>query len=422
METGTTLGLAPQLHTLSNGMKVVFEHLPYVHSVSVGVWIKTGSANESSEIAGISHFLEHMFFKGTQTRTTREIMEAIESKGGHLNAFTSREYTCLYVKALDQQVDTAVDILSDIVNYSTFGDLEKERNVILEEIASGIDVPDEYVHDLLADKFWPGHPMGRPIAGYHDTVSATGLENIQTYKDAWYCPENMLVVVVGNFDSDLLLKRIEDGFESVPQNPSPKGYGTPEFGSGVLIEPRDIAQNHLTLAFPGTSITQENRYTYDMLSSTLGGGSTSRLFESIREEAGLAYSIYSYNSAHEHTGMLGMYAAIAPENLQQTLDLISKEIKELKDTPISDKELESNREQLKGGLLLALENTFNRMARMARSLMFFNEIKTVDEILEGINLVDANDIQALTQRTFNMDNHVMAVLGPATESEPSMSL
>lgn len=422
MSTGTTIGLAPQQHTLSNGLKVVFEHLPYVHSVSVGVWIKTGSANETPEIAGISHFLEHMFFKGTKSRTTREIMESIESKGGHLNAFTSREYTCLYVKALDQHVDTAIEILSDIVNHSTYGDLDKERNVILEEIASGIDVPDDYVHDLLSGKFWPDHPMGRPIAGYHDTVSSTDLEHIRTYKDAWYCPENMLVAVVGNFDSDLLIKQIESGFESIPQAPSPERYGSPILGSGVLIEPRDIAQNHLTLGFPGTSITQENRYAYDMLSSTLGGGSTSRLFESIREEAGLAYSIYSYNSAHEHTGMLGMYAAIAPENLQKTLDLISKEIKGLQDTSISDKELESNREQLKGGLLLALENTFNRMARMARSLMFFGEIKTVDEILEGINSVGASDIQTLAQQTFTMDNHVVAVLGPAVDSEPSMSL
>jgi len=417
-----TIGLAPQQHTLSNGMKVVFEHLPYVHSVSVGVWIKTGSANETPEIAGISHFLEHMFFKGTQSRTTREIMESIESKGGHLNAFTSREYTCLYVKALDQHVDTAIEILADIVNNSTFGDLEKERNVILEEIASGIDVPDDYVHDLLSDKFWPNHSMGRPIAGYHDTVSSTELEHIQAYKDAWYCPENMLVAVVGNFDSELLIKRIANGFEGIPNIQSPEGYTVPDLGSGVLIEPRDIAQNHLTLGFPGTSITQDNRYAYDMLSSTLGGGSTSRLFESIREEAGLAYSIYSYNSAHENTGMMGMYAAIAPENLQQTLDLISKEIKELQDTPISDAELESNREQLKGGLLLALENTFNRMARMARSLMFFDEIKSIDDILEGINLVQANDIQSLAQQTFKTDNHVMAVLGPAVISKPSMSL
>ena len=422
MMDSASMKLHPSVHTLSNGMRVVLESLPYVHSASAGLWIKTGSAQEDKDVAGISHFLEHLFFKGTTDRSARDLMESIESKGGHINAFTSREYTCLYVKTLDQHLHTGIEVLADILKHSTYADLEKERNVILEEIAAGIDTPDDYIHDLLAEKFWPEHAIGRPIAGWHDTVSNTDLEKVRAYKEQWYQPENMVMAIVGNVDEAVVLQQLEEEFASLPQVAVPALQDAPTFGTGQILEPREISQNHLTMAFPGTLISNPERYRYDMVNSILGGGMTSRLFESIREEAGLAYSIYSFNSAHEQTGMFGMYAAIAPENLQKTVDLISKELKELQDTPVSDKEMESNREQLKGGLLLALENTFNRMARMARSLMYFDRILTIEEIIAGVDGVASEHVQELAQNTFTESRCAMAVLGQVENQSVTIPL
>ncbi len=414
--------LSPTVRTLPNGLTVVMEHLPYVHSVSVGVWIKTGSADESAEQAGISHFLEHLFFKGTETRTARELMDAIESRGGHLNAFTTREHTCLFAKTLNHHARTAIAILADIVKHSTFCDLEKERNVILEEIASGKDTPDEYVHDLLSDLTWPGHPLGRPIAGYEETVARTTLDDVRTYKDARYRPRNMYVAMVGNFDEDELFAQISEEFGELKPSDVSNNGSAPSFRAGLRLEDRPIAQDHLVCAFPSACVVDPDRYVFDMLSSTLGGGSTSRLFETIREREGLAYAIYSFNSMFLNAGMLGFYAAVAPENLQRTIDLCVNEMHELQDAPMPEQELLSNREQLKGGLLLALEGTFNRMARVVRSLMIFDRIVPVDEILDGVDAVTAEAVQKAAQKMFTQDHCALAVLGPTGDTQPNVAL
>lgn len=412
MAASAELSLSPEVQVLENGLTVIAEHLPYVHSVSIGVWIKTGSGNERAEVGGISHFLEHMLFKGTPTRSSRQLMEEIESRGGQMNAFTSKEYTCLYVKILEQHLDVALDVLSDIILHSEFNDFEKERNVILEEIASGIDVPDEHIHDMLSETHWPDHPLGRPIAGTDETVTNTTLDDIRAYKKHWYCPKNMIVALVGSFDEATIISRLRNHFGEMESGEIQHEWTAPVSPGAIAWEERDIAQNHLAMAFPGTSIVGANRYSYDMLSSIFGGGSTSRLFDTIREEAGLAYSIYSYNSMYQHGGVLGVYAAIAPENLRQTLDLIRDEIKKLQDSPVDTKELNSNREQLKGGLLLALEGTFNRMARMARSLMFHDRVTPTSEILERVDAVTAEDIQTLAQKTFSDETSTIVILGP----------
>lgn len=412
MDSTSFTHMSPTVNTLSNGMRVVSEHLPYVHSASIGVWVRVGSVNEDAKQAGIAHFLEHLFFKGTQTRSARELMQAIESKGGHMNAFTSRETTCLYVKTLDRHVHTGIEILADIVKHSTFCDLEKERNVILEEIASGRDVPDEHVHDLLAEQAWPDHPLGRPIAGYEKTVEQTGLEEVQAFKEKWYRPENMYLSIVGNFDEGSYLEQLEDAFGSMPAAPADARWDAPTYNGGLNFEDRDIAQNHLTCGFPSVAITDPKRYTYDMLSSTFGGGSTSRLFESIREQEGLAYAIYSFNSMYVNSGMLALYAAVAPENLQRTIDLCCVEMRKLQDELVPEDELVSNREQLKGGLVLALEGTFNRMARMVRSLMLFDRVVPVEEILASVDAVTAEQIQKEAQATFRSDQCTLGILGP----------
>ena len=404
--------LDPTVRKLDNGLTVAMERLPYVHSVTVGVWITAGSANETAKHAGISHFLEHLLFKGTGTRTSRELMEAIESRGGHMNAFTSRENTCLYVKCLDEHISTAIEILGDIIKNSTFHDLDKERNVILEEIATSLDTPDEYIHDCLMRRFWPDHALGRPIAGFNETVSQTKFEDVRAYMDAWYTPGTMCVSVVGNFDEATVFRQIEEEFGALPAgSPHPK-TAAPQFGVGVEAVDRPIAQNHIAFAFPGVPIVDERRYTYDLLSSVLGGGSTSRLFERIREQEGMAYAIYAFGASFASTGMLGIYAAVAPENLRKTLDLCFKEMDALHATPIDDAELDSNKQQLKGSLLLALEGTFNRMSRLARSLLIFGRVVPVEEILHKIESVTAEDIQRLAGEVLTKERCALAVLGP----------
>ena len=404
--------LQPSIHRLPNGLTIVLEHLPHVHSSSIGVWVRTGSANETAKQAGISHFLEHLFFKGTTTRSPRELMHAIESRGGQMNAFTSREYTCLYVKSLTAHLPVGIEILADVLKNAVYADLEKERNVILEEIAASMDVPEEYAHDVLTEAFWPNHALGRPIAGSLESVSGITFDDVVQYKEYWYRPENLVIAVAGNFDEALVQRQLEDAFGDIAAGTVDGRIDRAEHAAGVEIAERDIGQHHLAFAFPSAGIADDERYAYEMLASTLGGGSTSRLFDRIREEEGLAYSIYAFNASYLHTGMLGVYAAIAPENFEKTLALCEEELRKLQDTPIPDEELFSNHEQLKGGLLLALENTFNRMARMARSVMYYDRVQTVEELLGAVDAVTAADLQRLAQHVFRPDRCLLTVVGP----------
>lgn len=400
------------IHKLENGLTVLLEPLPYLRTVAAGVWIAAGSANEEPRQAGVSHFLEHLFFKGTTKRTARQIMEAIESKGGHLNAFTSRDYTCLYAKMLGEHVGTSIEILGDILKNSQFFDFEKERNVILEEIASIEDVPEDHVHDLLIRSFWPDHPLGTPITGTKETMSAMTVDDVRAYFQHWYRPENLIVSVAGSFDEAAVLAQIEDEFSSLPSGAASQPEGAPAFAPGVQQIESDISQDHLCFAFPGPSVFDERRYVYNMLSNALGGGSTSRLFETIREQEGLAYSIYAHHSSFWHTGMMGVYAAIAPGNLGKAYDLCFGEIRRLRDEPLPQQELELNREQLKGSVLMMLENTFNRMTRMAKSYMYHGRVIPIDEIIAGIEAVTAEQIQQLAQERYTPDQCALVVLGP----------
>ncbi|HIJ65630.1 MAG TPA: insulinase family protein [Candidatus Hydrogenedentes bacterium] len=397
---------------LPNGMTVALERLPYLHSAAAGVWVKTGSANETAERSGVSHLLEHLFFKGTASRSTRELMDAIEARGGHLNAFTSREYTCIYANSLDTHVATVIEILADIAKNSRLNDFEKERNVVLEEITSNMDVPEDRIHDLFAQRLWPGHSLGRPVAGTAESVASLTLEDVRSYYEAWYAPENMVFSVAGNIDTEAVFDQVRAEFEPLAEIQPPARCPAPIFGAGVTYEERDIAQNHVCFGFPGPAASDDRRYIYDMLSNALGGGFTSRLFERIREHEGLAYSVYTFHSCYLSAGMFGVYAATAPENLPRVLDLSCDELRKLRETPVSPEELESNREQLKGTMFMALESTFNRMSRMAKSLLYHGRIIGVDEVVERIDAVTADDIQALAQELFDPGKCAMAVLAP----------
>lgn len=391
------------------------EYLPYLHSFSAGVWIRAGSANETDGQTGLAHFLEHLLFKGTQTRNVHQLMEAIEGRGGHLNAFTSREYTCLYVKMLANHAAIGIEILADIFKHSLFCDWEKERNVILEEIASIEDTPDDHVHDLLSEFHWPNHPLGRPVSGTQESVSALTREDVVGFFGQWYQPENMVISIAGNFDADAVLAQIRNEFEALPNTAVPGPCGAPAFHHGVRQFERDISQIHLCMAFPGPALDSQERYTCDMASSVLGGGSTSRLFERIREEEGLAYSIYTFHGFHRQSGMLGLYAAMAPDHFERTMEITCEELRRTRDEAVPEEELGMHREQIKGNMLMALESTFTRMSRMAKSLMYYQRIVPVAEVLTNVEAVTQADIQDFAQRTFAKEQCAVVVLGPGKE-------
>jgi predicted Zn-dependent peptidase len=406
------IGPAAEARRLDNGITVLMEPLPYVRSASIGVWIRAGSGNEVPAEAGISHLLEHLFFKGTSRRSAFEISEAIESRGGQMNAFTSRDYTCLYVRALDLHVDSAVDVLIDVLRDSQYFDFEKERNVILEEIASIEDVPDDYVHDLFTERLWPHHPLGAPVAGSEESVARLTTEDVARYFGQWYRPSEIIVSAVGRFDEDALFDQLAAGFGDWPLGETPTRPDAPAPARCTEHIDRDITQSHLVIGFPGPTVTDPERFAYDLLANVLGGGSTSRLFDRIREQEGLAYSIYSFHSVYRVAGMMGLYAAVAPENLGQTLSLVSEELRRLRLEEVPEREIQSNRDQIEGGLLMALESTFSRMARMAKSYMYHGRIVTTEELCAAIDAVTAADLQRVAERVFRPENAVSVVLGP----------
>jgi predicted Zn-dependent peptidase len=401
-----------QVRTLPNGIKLLLEPLPYLRTVTAGVWIKAGSGTEPLPLGGISHFLEHLFFKGTATRNAHDLMAAIERRGGHMNAFTSRDYTCLYIKTLDTHIASGIEILSDILKNSQFCDFEKERNVILEEISSIEDVPEDLIHDIYSERLWPDHPLGKPVAGTLDTVGAITLDDVRNYYGEWYRPENILVAVVGNFDAETVFQQLGEEFGSFAAVSAPERPTAPRYGGGFEFVEQDISQDHVVFGFPGATGDSQERYTYEMVSSILGGGSTSRLFEKVREEAGLAYSIYTFTSSYFSTGTLGVYAAVAPENINQAIDLCAGQLRDLRENLVDEEELSLNREQLKGGVLMALESTSNRMSRLAKSTMYHDRILSVDELLSSIDAVTAEDVQRVAQTLFTTENATSIVLGP----------
>jgi len=397
---------------LANGLTITTEPLPYLRSVAAGVWIKTGSANEFEAQAGISHFLEHLLFKGTEKRTARELVEAIESQGGQLNAFTSRDYTCLYVKTLDTHVASGIEILCDIIKHSLFCDLEKERNIVLEEIASIEDVPEDYIHELLTEHLWPAHPLGRSVLGTVESVGRFTLDDVRAYYAHWYRPGNLYFSIAGNFDEENVLTQVCNELQNLPPGPAGQRCTVPATGHGVKPFDREIAQDHLCIGFPGASLKDPKRYAFDVLCCALGGGSTSRLFDRVRENEGLAYSVYSFNSAYLASGILGVYAAVAPHNFARTLDITFEEIRKFRDEPMTADELNMNREQIKGNMLMSLENTFVRMARLAKSMMYYDRLVPIEEIVAAVDAVSIEDIQAVAAEAFTPERCAMVALGP----------
>jgi len=403
---------------LSNGLTVVTEKMPNLRSISLGVWLKKGSRHEAERENGISHFIEHLLFKGTANRSAKEIALTIDSIGGHIDAFTAKEYTCFYAKVLDEHLPVALDLLSDIVLHPRFepGEIEKERKVIFEEIRMVDDTPDELVYDLFNKQLWPDHSLGRPIQGTVESVSAMTPEILSAYFRESYQPGNLLVTATGNLEHEGLVTDIRRAFEPLTNGSPPPVSDSPRVHPGLVIkEKKELGQVHLCLGVKGFPLNHEHRFQEYVLNTLLGGAMSSRLFQDIREERGLAYNVFSSVNSFRDTGFLMVYAATSPESAEQVVRLILEEFVALKEKPPSEREMKMAKDHMKGSLMLSLESSSSRMSNLARQEVYFQRPFTLNEILEGIDRVSPEEVRELARGMFDPSTCTLAVLGNTTQ-------
>lgn len=399
---------------LGNGVRVITECIPYLNSVSIGVWVLSGSRDEEPHENGISHFIEHLLFKGTERRTAFDIAKEIDSVGGSLNAFTGREYTCYYAKVLDKNLPLAIDLLSDIFMHPLMDpkDVEKERMVILQEIKMVEDTPDDYIHDLFNQVCWGGHPLGFPIFGTAERVQAFSRDQICRFFKENYAPDRTIVCAAGNLDHEEVVSRIGETFGQISSSSKARERQTPEPVSTTNIWERELEQVHFCLGTRGLRYNHSLRFASYLLNAILGGGMSSRLFQEIRENRGLAYSVYSYLPAYIDTGLVVVYAGTNEESFPEVVELILKEFRCLKKESFRNGELETAKRQLKGNLLLSLESSDNLMTRLAKNEVYFGSYLPVGEILKGIDEVKEEDLQRLAEELFDPRYFCLTVLGP----------
>jgi len=399
---------------LPSGLIVLTERMDHLRSVAMGVWIKSGSRCETPEMNGISHFVEHMLFKGTKSRSAQRIAREMDSIGGNLDAFTSKETICFNVKSLADHVPIALDILTDMVLHPTFAppDIERERGVILEEIKIDEDNPDVLVHELFTQSFWKGHPLGKPILGTTETVGRLGQDQLFAYHGDRFHGGNMVFSAAGNLDHDLFTAAVAEKFSALDGGNAPNELSAPDPTARILLRnKKGLEQVQICLGVPAPPITDENRYATLILNTVLGGGMSSRLFQTIREERGLAYSVYSDLAPYRDTGNLCVYAGTSAGKALEVIDLILTEFRNLKETPISNEELTRAKDQLKGNILLGLESSNSRMANLARQEMYFHQFFSAEEVIARIDEVDAGQVQAMAQRLFNPESIAVTLLG-----------
>ena len=405
---------------LKNGLKIITEEMPDIQSASIGIWVNIGSRNEDGKRNGISHFIEHLLFKGTEKRTALDIAKEIESVGGVLNAFTGRENTCFYVKVLSKDIPLAVDLLSDIFLNSKFNkeELEKERAVILQEIKMVEDTPDDLIHDMFAKAFWKGHPLGMPVLGNLQTINSIKRDDVVSYYRESYLPHAVIITAAGNIKHKRLLKLLKP-FEKMPVSNSEnrtrsagvQNSELPKPHSGITLEQKNLEQVHLCLGTPSPNQTHPDRYKIYLLNTLLGGGMSSRLFQEIREKRGLAYSVYSYLNLCLDVGSLVVYAGTAPDTFGKVVELILKELNTFSKKEAAKGELKSAKEQLKGSMLLGLETSESRMTKLARDEIYFKRTITLKEIIGGIDKVTPKDIRILAKDIFNPGKITLAAIG-----------
>ncbi|HSM37411.1 MAG TPA: pitrilysin family protein [Longimicrobiales bacterium] len=406
---------------IPNGATVLTERVPGVRSVSAGVWIRAGGAHESPDLLGISHLLEHMVFKGSERRSARDFALELESRGGALDAYTSREHTAYTARVLDTDLDVALDVLADLVLNPRLraDDLALEREVVLEEIAQVDDTPDDLVFELHGERLWGDHPYGRPILGTRDTVAALTSEHLRALHDRAYVPANMVIAAAGNVEHDAFVERVAELF---PPHPAPAGKGgrmaeaieaPPEPTPAGTRIPRDTAQTHIVTACATPGHADPLRHAMILVSNALGGGMSSRLFQRIREELGLSYTVYAFQSFYRLAGVAGAYLGTRPEWAERAADVLREEFRKLAAEGLTAEELEDGRNQLKGSLLLSLESTSARLQRLAGAELYDEPWLSPDELAAKIDAVGADDAARAGAVAFDPDRQVLLQLGPA---------
>lgn len=400
---------------LENGIRVVTERIDYVRSISIGVWIDVGSRDEMGDEVGTSHFIEHMLFKGTKKRTAKEIASSLESVGGSLNAFTGREHTCYFARVLDEHTDIALDVLSDILKNPLFNPshLEKEREVIISEIKELEDSPADLVHDLLMSTIWKENPLGKPIIGSVESALKLTRSKLVDFMKRNYIFPRVVIAASGNFKHEELVNKIKKKFRfGSDSHPASENQILPQAEPNRMVAKRKTAQTHINLGVSTFPYRDKRRYATLVLSNILGGGMSSRLFQSIREKLGLVYSVYTFIDFFEDTGIFGIYMGTHKKNTVRVIELVLKEIRKLKKDSLTSKELSHAKYQLKGNLLLSLESTFNRMNRLARYELLLHDYVDLDETINSINRIKAKDVSEVAEEFFGSDKLSAAILGP----------
>jgi len=405
-------------YNLENGIPLVTESIRNMHSVTLGIWVKVGSRFEPPDKNGISHFLEHMFFKGTKKRSARDIAIEIDSIGGDLNAFTSRETTTFYVKVLDQYIERGMDLLTDIFLHSTFPeeDIEKEKRIIKEEIKMVEDTPDDYINDLFYQDVWGNTGIGLPVLGKRETVKSFRREDILSHIRRYYGTRDIVIAAAGNLHSERLLDSLNKILGGLRRGSEPKKGETPEFKPSVNIYQKDLSEVHICLGVKGLPQSSPERYVLYILNAILGAGVSSRLFQEVREKRGLAYSIYSFIASYYDTGLFGVYAGTARKRVSEVIELIVKEIKGLKET-IKEEELQRAKDQIKGNLILGLESTSNRMQNIARQEIYYGQYYSPEEVIRLIDSVTLDQAKNLADRLTGDNSIAITLLGPVQPSQ-----
>jgi predicted Zn-dependent peptidase len=404
-----------QKHVLPNGIVVITETMSHVRSVSVGVWVRNGSRRETLEENGLAHFIEHMVFKGTERRSAEAIAREMDSVGGMLDAFTSKEQICFNAKVLDEHLPIAFDVIADLVLRPKFDsqDVKKERQVVLEEIKMDLDNPEYLLHDIFTRGFWPEHPLGRPILGTPETVQSFDRNRLsQRFRD-WFAPDHLVITAAGNVPHTKVMDLVEREFGGLRPARTLEHHTAPSTKAPIHLETkRDLEQVHVCIGVPALPLAHEARFAAAVLNNLLGGGMSSRLFQNIREKEGLAYAVFSELTPYSDAGMLTVYAGTARETVGQVIDLTIKEFRAMKESPVSEEELTRAKNHLKGSLMLSLESTTSRMSNLARQELYYGRFYSLDEILASIDTVTLGAVQSLANDFFRPDQIAITVLGP----------
>ncbi len=403
---------------LPNGIRVITEEVPHLRSVTVGFWVGVGSRDEPEDLLGVSHFIEHLLFKGTGRRSARDIAEEFDAMGGELNAFSAKEYTCYYAKVLDEDLERAVDIMADMLMDPLMReqDIEAERKVILEEISMHEDAPDDIVHDYFAAALWDSHPLGRSVLGRESTIRKMGGSEIIPFFQEYYRSGNLVVAAAGHISHERILELLDRYLGTQKSDGLPeRSSEVPQAKGGTLVVERETEQAHIVLGTPGLPRNHPDRFALAILDNILGGGMSSRLFQRIREELSLAYSVYSYHSMYRDAGLVAVYAGTNPSNAPRVVEEIRAEMTRLAEGGITEEELSRAKSHIKGSIVLGLEESSGRMTRLGKAELYGGEILSLDRLLDRLDQVSKEQVDKLAWRLFGGDNLALAVVGPFEE-------